>query len=704
MATLKQNYNESAEEEYLEELNKYKTFLDQKNNLTRYYQDLEFKARKEALKELYTEEQKHAEEAHEKELKRAKLEAKIANASSPEVKAKAKQELDDLDKYYNLKKKYEDKFQKDKKKTELELLEEEYNKKKQQAIEESSKTLFSKDANGKERLKAFQELKEATDSTGELAGAIIHGLASLAKALDNQIDKIAGHKLPVDTRLYGLQGSTNWAGSHWEYYSNKITGVAGISPYVKQEAIVNKLLEYINKGIAYNVDQRAFLGTISEEIATTFDAANSTLLEIVRIQQSDSTAARLGMEASLNAYLNSMYQSTEYLSDISKNVTSQIYQATSLMGSTDSIGFEYQVQKWLGSLYSVGMSQNAIQGIAGALGALGSGNVSSLAGNNFGNLLVMAASRAGLSYSDLLIKGLNESDTNKLMKSMVEYLAEIANSNKVVQSQYASIFGLATADIKAAENLRGSLGNISRSNLSYGGAMNNLYNMADSMWQRNSLGGMLSNAWQNVQYSMSAGIANNPALYGLWKAASLLEDTVGGIAIPFISAMGFGIDLETTVADLMRVGALSGGILSSIGAMISAGSGGGLSGSGMLEAMGLNKGAISMLTRGTGSSVTRSGSSTSQSTFVGNSSGSDVYDSTMAGAEDTRKTSMAQVEEDAKDDNTVMTWTKLNGRLTSLETILQSLQTLFEDVKSGNAVRVAVENYGLTGQLGSNSL
>ena len=45
----------------------------------------------------------------------------------------------------------------------------------------------------------------------------------------------------------------------------------------------------------------------------------------------------------------------------------------------------------------------------------------------------------------------------------------------------------------------------------------------------------------------------------------MLEDLVGGIPIPFISAMGFGVDLETTVADLMKVGAMSAGIFSGLG-------------------------------------------------------------------------------------------------------------------------------------------
>lgn len=119
----------------------------------------------------------------------------------------------------------------------------------------------------------------------------------------------------------------------------------GMSPFVKQADIFKNLDAAIEKGIVYNIEQRAFLQTVSENIASTFNAFDSTLLQIIRVQQEDSTASRLGMEAALNQYLNSMYSSTEYLSNVSDQVTSALYEATSLLGAQSSIGFEYQVQK-----------------------------------------------------------------------------------------------------------------------------------------------------------------------------------------------------------------------------------------------------------------------------------------------------------------------------------------------------------------------
>nr|DAU00298.1 MAG TPA: hypothetical protein [Bacteriophage sp.] len=40
----------------------------------------------------------------------------------------------------------------------------------------------------------------------------------------------------------------------------------------------------VDLGINYNLEERAFLATISDKVATTFDAANGTLLRLIRLQ------------------------------------------------------------------------------------------------------------------------------------------------------------------------------------------------------------------------------------------------------------------------------------------------------------------------------------------------------------------------------------------------------------------------------------
>lgn len=127
--------------------------------------------------------------------------------------------------------------------------------------------------------------------------------------------------------------------------SSRITGIAGVSPYIKQEDLANNVQAMVTSGIAFNIEQRAFLQTIKSKIADTFDATNGTLLRLIRIQQADSTAARLGMESSLTAFLNNMYENTEYLKQVSDGVKSSLEEAMSLMSAVDAVGFEYSVQK-----------------------------------------------------------------------------------------------------------------------------------------------------------------------------------------------------------------------------------------------------------------------------------------------------------------------------------------------------------------------
>lgn len=66
----------------------------------------------------------------------------------------------------------------------------------------------------------------------------------------------------------------------------------------------------------------------------------------------------------------------------------------------------------------------------------------------------MSANRAGLNYGTLLTNGLNSSETNTLLKSLIQYVQEISNSNNnVVKSAYANLFGVKISDMAAFNNL-----------------------------------------------------------------------------------------------------------------------------------------------------------------------------------------------------------------------------------------------------------
>lgn len=481
-------------------------------------------------------------------------------------------------------------------------------------------------------------------------------LNELTNGLDTIMSTYAQYQAKINARIQGT-------GLSYKNLEDNISKAVGIQPYVKTQDMVTNLAALVDSGIAYNIELRAFIQTMKDNIATTFDATNGTLLRLIRIQQADSTAARLGLEANLTRYFNAMYQNTEYLSSQFDNVSAALLEASSTMTNQNAVAFEYQVQKWLGSMFGVGVSDNAVSGIAQALGMLGSGNVSGLSSSQYQNLLVMAASRAGLSYGELLTGGLNSKSTNALMQAMVGYLQEIASgANKVVQSELGRVFGVTMSDLQSVLNINTELmRDINEQSLSYEASLAEVMYQLKQLPSRLSIATMMDNVWSNLQWGLGTGIARNPALYGIWKVTSLIQDYTGGINIPSVFAMGSGANLNTTVENLVKLGVVGISSLGMIGDLIS-GIGSTFDPSSMLTKLG----AISNVSvQGRGLSATASGISTGQTTIIGNASGEDIYSSTLSGAQGEQKEAVADA---AKEDK----------NLQVVENIQKDVRSLYE--------------------------
>jgi hypothetical protein len=175
---------------------------------------------------------------------------------------------------------------------------------------------------------------------------------------------------------------------------------------------------------------------------------------------------------------------------------------------------------------------------------------------------------------------------------------------------------------------------------------------------------------------MASGIANNPILYGIYKAAGLLDSVAGGFALPDIKVMGSGVNLRTSVADIMRVASLGGSILSGIAQMAMAGGNGGITGTGILNALGVNSG-MSYVTRGTGQGLaTTNGLAVSESgTMVGNANSDDVQSKTLTDANDSGNQQLATAVDSSEE-------TKLSTVDAHIVDIIDILKT----IKDGNAV------------------
>ena len=162
----------------------------------------------------------------------------------------------------------------------------------------------------------------------------------------------------------------------------------------------------------------------------------------------------------------------------------------------------------------------------------------------------------------------------------------------------------------------------------------------------------------------------------------MLDQLTGGIAIPMISVMGNTVDLHTTVADLMRVGAMSGGLLSGIGSLVSGAVTNAAGLQGVLAALGVRSTATTV-TRGGGMSSGLT-NTTSQLSYIGNRSGNDVYDSSMASASDQQNELMVEAKEDEDGDSDI----KLRDLNDTSIQILDLLQTVI----SGGRLTVAFDN------------
>ncbi len=479
------------------------------------------------------------------------------------------------------------------------------------------------------------------------------------KKIMTTADEIGKHKSSIDTRLYGSKADLGFldGGSYFENASRKFTSIAGASPFILQADLMASLEKLVGTGISQNVQQRAFLDTVTNKIATTFDVTDGTLLKLVRVQQADTTAARLGMESALNSLLNEMYETTEYLQSLADTVRGNIYEAQALMGAKEATEFEFQVQKWLGSMNSVGMSDQAITSLSTALGQLAAGEIEAVTNGGTGNLLVMAANAAGLPISDILDKGLTAETTNELLNAAVEYLGTIAkqSDSKVIQQQLAGVFGMKASDLKAIVNLQkdDTISNLAGTSKSYGDMMTELENRLGTMYQRISMGEMITNVWSNMEYSMAGGMARSPASYLAFKMGGMLRDMTGGIAIPALSYMGTGFDLETTVADLIQVAAISGPVMMGLGSAI-AGLGNSFSGKNMLKTLGINSN-LSVVNRGlySGAGTNTLGELTSeQGSVLSNGSVTDITQSTEAEAAGTAEQKLQEGMEEQQYDAT----------------------------------------------------
>ena len=521
------------------------------------------------------------------------------------------------------------------------------------------------------------EVKSLGEKLSDMTDNVVKGLNDLKNTIvtrfDSYINTFTSYAASVNTRL---QGSSKT----YDTITSIITGNLATSPFVKQTEVLQELNSLVSQGVAYNVEQRAFLASMTDKIVTTFDADSQALLRLIRLQQSDTTIARMGLESALNKFLNASYEDTSYLTNLYDTVESSLVDSISQLPADIGVEFEYAVQKWLGSMGAVGASNNLITTLAEGINYLATGNVSALSSNTtLQNLLVTASNRAGLSFGDILQNGLSASNIDALFSALVGFGQEIASTdNLVVKSQYSNIYGISLSDMTALLQMGDDLGYIINQTLSYSDAINETANQLATVGQRTPLGELVENVFDNLMTTGAVGIASNAATYATWLIADYLDDVTNGLLTINTGFLGTGT--STTITQAIKTGIIGVSYLGQIGNILSS-----LSNFGQLS---LNSwGANEFTTRGTGYTGITTGvsQSTSQSMMIGNASGQSIFDNAVTQAQQTAQT-VTGAEEDSTD------------ILSRLSTNVNEITDVFRMIFDGSSsIRVTVQDYGLTG-------
>lgn len=321
--------------------------------------------------------------------------------------------------------------------------------------------------------------------------------------------------------------------------------------YIKQREVYQNLTNLVSSGITMNASQRAFLQTATEQVGLAFDSTSDSLNRLIQLQEIDLSEARVAQMAGLKTFLEQNYQNSQYIKQGFSQVSDALFEMQSLMSAQMAMSTEKTIQTYLGSFRSAGGASNSVSSIAQALGAIGSGDFSSLS-DGMQNLMIMAASRAGLSYADLLLNGLDDTKSEQLMTRLLSYVSSMSNmggGSNVAMNAVAKMFGVTVSDIRAAQQMNVQSINVRNVNDDIASF---LYNLANSTNQ------------STRAYTLFDNLVSNRALYGdllRYQTEEALFGTLGPMLgdIPI-----FGDALNTLISNRPGLGVMT-GVLSDAG-------------------------------------------------------------------------------------------------------------------------------------------
>lgn len=458
---------------------------------------------------------------------------------------------------------------------------------------ERADALKDQAADYKAQIEEIQTLQQINESAAEQAKQS-KLLTEISKRFASSFDKVVkdneAYRVNINTRLQGISDPLTKQGNQFLTWSNQLKTIInnqdkygkiqsevanafGVSALVKQETLLKNIDTLVSMGVARDIEQRATLAALSDTIANTYDKFSKDISRLIRIQQEDQSTVMLGMESILTEMLNTQFRDTSYLTDVgTSNITGTLTEALSNMGAAQGSQFNFTVQKYLASLYSMGASQSMIQNLASAINALYSGNVQNISGD-MQNLFAISAARSGQSYADILTEGIDGSDVNGLLKAMVGYLAEIAGSNNnITRAALGGVFGTGVSDLIAARNLqRSGLEAVSGINMTQGSAVAAVRQGIEDSLGRIGSGAAITNLLDNLLYAGATNIVGSGGMgQVMWQLVKTIQDVGGDINLIDPSVLGNSLGIgNLTVGDIITAGTAGFGLLGSIGAGMS---------------------------------------------------------------------------------------------------------------------------------------
>ena len=387
---------------------------------------------------------------------------------------------------------------------------------------------------------AKELIEYQTDKTKYLTDKLIAVTGLITDTLDPIINKYIDSVQSLNAHLVG-------SGTSSSRLTDSLQNALSGQGLVSQEKVYDRLTEYVKSGIVYNVEQRAFLRTIADDIDLVFDGWTTSMNQLVRLQRQDLTANRLALEYSLQGFLNQNYQTSEYIKDSFASISESLLVSQSTMTAQNAMAYEAVVQSWLGSLYSGGANSTTISKLAKAIDQLGSGDITGI-GSDISNLVLMGAARAGLDYGAILNQGLNAGTADKLLAGITSYMSEMSGrESNVVRSQLGKLFGVGITDLIAASNVGNTKGGVSTD-------ISGLLSDYSGFVPVNK---KFSNLLDNMMYTWGTNIASSNVGYVSYKIENILAKNFGklleGVRTPDWLPISFDIGRAIQAAPLLTL-------------------------------------------------------------------------------------------------------------------------------------------------------